>query len=61
MMNGFDLTSMRSADPAMLQNQLFRNFFVYTKQDTDAMVALYKLARSETEELINRIHTELDE
>jgi hypothetical protein len=61
MMNRFDIATMRVTDPTMLSDQLFRNFFVYTKQDTDNMVAIYRLARSESEELVRLIEKELGE
>ena len=59
MMNSFDIATMTVTDPALLQDQLFRNFFVYTRQDTDTMVALYRLARSQSEELLELIGEEL--
>jgi len=61
MMNRFDIATMRVTDPTLLQDQMFRNFFVYTKQDTDTMVALYRLARSESEGLVRLIEEELGE
>ena len=61
MMNSFDIATMTVTDPALLQDQLFRNFFVYTRQDTDNMVALYGLARSQSEELLELIGEELAE
>ena len=61
MMNSFDIATMTITDPALLQDQLFRNFFVYTEQDTDAMVAMYRLARSQSEELVDLIEEELAE
>ena len=61
MMNSFDIATMTVTDPALLQDQLFRNFFVYTRQDTDTMVALYGLARSQSEELLELIGEELAE
>jgi hypothetical protein len=61
MMNGFDIATMSVTDPTLLQDQLFRNFFVYSRQDTETMVALYKLARSQSEELVELIETELAE
>ena len=48
-------------DPTLFEDQVFRNFFVYTKQDTDHLVALYKIARSESEELVGLIEEELGE
>lgn len=59
MMNHFDLASMTMTDPSLLQNQLFRNFFVYTSQDTDAMVATYRLAQAQSEKLVELIEAEL--
>ena len=59
MMNRFDIATMHVTDPTLLQDQTFRNFFVYTKQDTDMMVAVYRLARSESQELLKLIGEEL--
>jgi len=59
MMNSFDIATMRVTDPTLLQDQTFRNFFVYTMQDTDAMVPLYRLARSESEGLIKLIDEQI--
>ncbi len=59
MMNRFDIATMTVTDPALHQDQLFRNFFVYTRQDTDTMVAMYRLARSQSEELVELIEREL--
>jgi len=61
MMNRFDIATMRVTDPTLLEDQLFRNFFVYTKQDTDAMVEMYRLARSRSDELVRLIEEELGE
>jgi len=60
MMSSFDLVSMQVSDPSMFENQLFRNFFIYTMQDTNAMLALYKRARSQAEELLALMATEID-
>jgi len=59
LMNQFDIATLRVTDPALLDNQLFRNFFVYTRQDTDAMIASYRLTRSESLELLELIEEEL--
>ena len=61
MMNHFDIATMTVTDPAMLQDQVFRNFFVYTRQDTDTMVALYQAARSQSQELVELIEEALAE
>jgi hypothetical protein len=59
MMNSFDIANMRVTDPSFLRNQMFQNFFVYTSQDTEAMVSLYRLARSDSEYLIKLINEQL--
>ena len=61
MMNSFDIATMTITDPALLQDQLFRNFFVYTQQDTDTMVEMYRLAQSQSEELVELIEEEIAE
>ncbi len=61
MMNRFDIATMTVTDPALLDDQLFRNFFVYTKQDTDTMVALYRAARSQSKKLVELIEKDLAE
>ena len=55
MMSSFDIVNLHVTDPSLLNDQMFQNFFVYTMQDTQAMVALYRLARSESEDLISLI------
>jgi len=58
LMNQFDIATMRVTDPALLENQLFRNFFVYTKQDTDALLELYRLTKSESLALLALVEEE---
>ena len=55
----FRLSGNNRKTSLLLEDQMFRNFFVYTKQDTDNMVAVYRLARSESEELVGLINEEL--
>ena len=59
MMNRFDIATMTVTDPTLLENQLFRNFFVYTRHDTDTMVSMYRLTRSQSEELVALIEAQL--
>ena len=59
MMNAFDIATLTVTDTGLFDDQLFQNFFVYTKQDTDGMVAAYRATRSESEELIELIEQEL--
>lgn len=59
MMSSFDLVTMSVSDPSMFDDQVFRNFFIYTKQDTDAMLGLYRITRSRSEELVRLIEEEL--
>jgi hypothetical protein len=61
MMNHFDLATMAITDQTLFQDQLFRNFFVYTQQDTDSMLAMYQSARAHTENLIELIEADLAE
>jgi len=59
MMSNFDIANMQIADPAFLQDQMFQNFFTYTMQDTEAMISQYRLARSDSEDLIRLIDEQL--
>ena len=52
MMTRFDLATMQVTDPTLLDDQLFRNFFVYTRNDTRTMVAVYKQALTQATELL---------
>ncbi|MBT8130983.1 MAG: hypothetical protein KJO35_01840 [Gammaproteobacteria bacterium] len=61
MMNRFDIATMQVTDPALPDDQMFRNFFQYTRQDTEAMVAAYRLALSESRGLIHLIDQQLGE
>jgi hypothetical protein len=55
MMDSFDLPTYQLTDPTFLEDQLFRNFFVYVGNDTAAMAHLFRMARAESEELIELI------
>ena len=59
MMHRFDIATMTVTDPTLFEDQLFRNFFMYTRQDTSAMVEAYKSARSRSEELVELIEQAL--
>ena len=59
MMGSFDILNSRIADPALFENVTFRNFFVYTVQDTNAMLRSYEIVRKQSEELIAEIDGEL--
>jgi hypothetical protein len=59
MMQGFDIAAMEVTDPTMLEDLLFRNFFVYTKQDTESLLYQYRHARTEADELIAQIDAQL--
>ena len=39
MMSGYDIATFQVSDPELFSNQVFRNFFMYTMQDTQAMSA----------------------
>lgn len=55
MMGAFDLAEGRLADPELIENRQFRNFFAYTVNDTNAMLAAYRQASSTAEALLARI------
>jgi hypothetical protein len=59
MMSRFDIVTMQVTDPTLLSDQIFRNFFAYTVQDTNAMVEQYRLAHSASKELLTLIEEEL--
>jgi len=59
MMNSFDIVKSRVVDPSLLENVTFRNFFVYTLQDTQAMVRSYEIARERSNGLLAEIDGEL--
>jgi len=61
MMASFDIANMRVSDPSMFDDQIFGNFFAYTKQDTDTMLAQYRRARSDSEALVTLVDAELAE
>ena len=61
MMRGFDIAATEVTDPAMLEDLLFRNFFVYTKQDTETLLYQYRHARTEADDLIAQIDAQLDD
>ena len=59
MMAGFDLLEQRVTDPAILGNQVFRNFFPYTYQDIETRLAVYRSARDQAQELVEIIEAQI--
>jgi hypothetical protein len=59
MMNNFDLSTNRLTDPALLENQLFQNYFPYVGNDTRTMAYLFTAARTDSEALIGLIDEQL--
>lgn len=59
MMAKFDMVEMRIADPDLLRDPLFRNFFVYAVQDTTTRVGAMRLAKKESEALLSMIEAQL--
>jgi hypothetical protein len=59
MMAGFDLTEQRVTDPAIFDNQVFKNFFPHTYQDIETRVYVYRLARDEASELLELIEAQI--
>lgn len=60
MMRGFDIASMTITDPTLVKNQIFRNFFVFTLQDTSGRLAAYEAARDRAAGLLDQIEKRLD-
>ena len=52
MMRGFDIAQSRITDPALVSDQVFKNFFVYAIQDTSNRVSAYEYALEQSQELL---------
>ena len=59
MMASFDLIEARVTDPALLENQVFKNFFAYTYQDIEARVKVYSMARDDAQVLLESIESQI--
>ena len=59
MMSGFDLIEQRVTDPAILESQVFKNFFAYTYQDVETRLVFYKSARDQARELVDIIEAQI--
>jgi len=59
MMSGFDLASAQVTDPAILDDQVFTNFFAYTHQDVETRLSVYSRARDDAHELLEAIEAEI--
>ena len=59
MMASFDLIEARVTDPALLENQVFKNFFAYTYQDIETRVKVYSLARDDAQALLESIESQV--
>lgn len=59
MMEKFNLVEGRITDPALLENQVFRNFFAFALQETEQRVQQMDRARTEAEELRDAIRAQL--
>ena len=60
MMQQFDLSELRVADPALYENQTFKNFFPYALQDTARLVEVYEQAARETDAIHDAIRQTID-
>ncbi len=58
-MSGFDLASAQVTDPALLDNQVFTNFFAYTYQDIETRVSVYSSARDDAQVLLEAIESQI--
>jgi predicted RND superfamily exporter protein len=61
MMKSYDFVTGQVTDPTIVQDQSFKNFFVYTIQDTEMMISHYERVRSQSAELIDEIDRELSD
>jgi hypothetical protein len=61
LMRGFDIAEMRISDPSLVDNQIFRNFFMFALQDTSGRLAACRSAREQAASLLERIETLLAE
>ncbi len=61
MMNKFDMIDQRISDPVLLEETLFRNFFVYAVQDTNVRVHTLKEAREAAGALLGMIESSIKE
>jgi len=59
MMASFDLVEAQVSDPALLENQVFKNFFAYTYQDIEARVKVYSMARDDAQVLLESIENQI--
>ena len=58
MMRSFDMAGQRITDPAIIENQVFKNFFMYTIQDASGRVRAYEYAREQCLELLELLPSE---
>jgi hypothetical protein len=59
MMSGFDFVEQRVTDPAVLDDQVFKNFFVYTHQDIETRLYVYKSVREQAQALLEAIEAQI--
>ena len=59
MMSGFDLIEQRVTDPAILEDQVFKNFFAYTSQDIETRLYVYKSVREQAQALLEAIEAQI--
>ena len=60
MMNGFDFATLQVTDPSLPENQLFRNFFFFTLQDTSQRLDALRAARDRVAALLLTIEGQLN-
>lgn len=61
MMRSFDIAGQRITDPAIVENQMFKNFFMYTIQDTSGRVRAYEYTRKQCLDLLDVLPSEVVE
>ncbi|HKJ16116.1 MAG TPA: hypothetical protein VJ984_02040 [Xanthomonadales bacterium] len=59
MMANFDMIEQQITNPELLENPLFRNFFIYAVQDTTSRVDIMRVSRKEAAELLELVESQL--
>jgi hypothetical protein len=60
MMSSFDISEMRIAKPDLVNNLVFRNFFLFALQDTMGRTQALESARDQAKKLVDLVEQQLD-
>lgn len=59
MMSRYDIKESRLSDPTLVDDQVFRNFFMFTYQDTDQRVRVLRSSREQAQGLLEAIEAQI--